>query len=112
MDNSGQGGISLEVNISDGSFNEWAGREHGGGKFYSHPDTGYIFKGAKIEGWEDVIKQIQDIVSKVTKYKTIGWDIAIGEDKVYAIEFNLCWGIEHAQVIAGGLRKRMGIFPQ
>lgn len=111
VDNSGQGGISVEVNISDGSLNVWAGREHGGGIFYAHPDTGYLFKDAKIECWEEVIKQIQDIISKVTEYKAIGWDIAIGEDKVYAIELNLGFGIEHAQVIAGGLRRRLGIYP-
>lgn len=33
VDNSGQGGISVEVNICDGSLKEWAGREHGGGRF-------------------------------------------------------------------------------
>lgn len=83
----------------------------GGGVFYTHPDTGFVFKGAKIQNWNEVLRQIQDIVSKVTEYKTVGWDIAIGEDKAYAIEFNLGWGIEHAQVIAGGLRRRMGIYP-
>lgn len=112
VDNSGQGGISVEVNINDGSLGEYAGREHGGGKFPMHPDTGFVFKGAKIGDWDNIIIQIRDIISKVTEYKTIGWDIAIGEDKVYAIELNLGWGIEHAQVIAGGFRRRMGIYPK
>jgi hypothetical protein len=39
----------------------------------------------------------------------IGWDIAIGQDDVYAVEFNLGFGIEHAQTIAGGFRRKLGI---
>ena len=38
-----------------------------------------------------------------------GWDIAIGQDDVYAVEFNLGFGIEHAQTIAGGFRRKLGI---
>lgn len=111
VDNSGQGGVSVEVNIKDGSLCEFAGREHGGDVFYSHPDSDYVFKGKVLRNWDNVISQIQDIVSRVKDYKSIGWDIAIGEDKVYVIELNLGWGIEHAQTVAGGFRRRMGIYP-
>ena len=58
------------------------------------------------------MEQCQDIVSRITDYKTIGWDLAVGEDRVYAIEMNMGWGIEHAQTIAGGFRRRMGIYPE
>lgn len=111
VDNSGQGGISIEVNLKDGSLSEFAGREHGGNVFYRHPDTGFIFKGTKLKNWDKVLEQIKNIVSKIDGFRTIGWDIAICEDKVYAIEINFGWGIEHAQTIAGGFRRRMGIFP-
>ena len=111
VDNSGQGGVSVEVNLKDGSLGEFAGREHGGNIFPKHPDTGFVFKGAKLKDWDNVFKQAQDIVSRITDYKTIGWDIAVCEDKVYAIEMNLGWGIEYAQTIAGGFRRRMGIYP-
>ena len=33
-------------------------------------------------------------------------------DKQHAIEMNMGWGIEHAQTIAGGFRRRMGIYPE
>lgn len=112
VDNSGQGGISVEVNHKEGSLAEFAGREHGGNLFSSHPDSGYVFKGAKFRDWKKIMSQTQDIVSRITGYKTIGWDIAVCEDKVYAIEMNMGWGIEHAQTIAGGFRRRMGIYPK
>lgn len=112
VDNSGQGGVSVAVNPEDGSLGDYAGREHGGGIFYKHPDTGAVFKGTKLRDWSNVMAQIQDIVSRITEYKTIGWDIAVCEDKVYAIEMNLGWGIEGAQATFGGLRRRMGIYPK
>lgn len=49
VDNSGQGGISVEVNLADGTFSSFAGREHGGGQFDRHPDTGYMFKGQELK---------------------------------------------------------------
>lgn len=112
VDNSGQGGVSVEVNMSDGSLGEYAGREHGGGRFAQHPDTGVVFKNVKFRDWDKVMEQCQDIVSRITDYKTIGWDLAVGEDRVYAIEMNMGWGIEHAQTIAGGFRRKMGIYPE
>lgn len=112
VDNSGQGGISIEVNLSDGSLGEYAGREHGGCLFPKHPDTGFVFKNFKFANWDSVMKQTQNIISRITDYKTIGWDIAVCEDKVYAIEMNMGWGIEHAQTIAGGFRRKMGIYPK
>ena len=33
-------------------------------------------------------------------------------DKQHAIEMNMGWGIEHAQTIAGGFRRKMGIYPE
>lgn len=113
VDNSGQGGISVDVNPVTGMFGEYAGREHGGGVFGEHPDTGYVFKGKGIQGWEDIRKKIYDTVSRINSFRLLGWDLAIGEDnKVYAIEFNMGFGIEHAQTISGGFRRRLGIDPR
>ena len=109
VDNSGQGGISVEVNLADGTFSSFAGREHGGGQFDRHPDTGYMFKGARIKDWDDIKAKIENIISRIDTYRMIGWDIAIGQDDVYAVEFNLGFGIEHAQTIAGGFRRKLGI---
>ena len=113
VDNSGQGGISVDVDPSTGLFGECAGREHGGGVFFKHPDTGYVFKGKGIKGWEDIRTKIYETVSRINSFQLLGWDLAIGEDnKVYVIEFNMGFGIEHAQTISGGFRRRLGIVPR
>ena len=112
VDNSGQGGISIDVNPTTGLFGECAGREHGGGEFFEHPDTGYVFKGKGIKGWEDIRAKIYEAVSRINSFQLLGWDLAIGEDnKVYVIEFNMGFGIEHAQTISGGFRRKLGIVP-
>lgn len=109
VDNSGQGGISVAVDIETGRFAPLAGREHGGGTFDKHPDSGYVFAEGGIENWTEVRAEVIDIVSKFPEYGMLGWDIAIGRDGVYAIEYNLGFGIEHAQTILGGLRRQLGI---
>ncbi|MGYP001175290359 len=113
LDNSGQGGISVSIDLSTGLFGDFAGREHGGGIFYEHPDTGYVFKGKGIRDWNDIFGKIQKTVSCINTFKLIGWDLAIGEDsQVYVIEFNMGFGIEHAQTILGGFRRRLEICPK
>lgn len=110
VDNSGQGGISVAVDPETGRFAPYAGREHGGGIFEKHPDTGYVFGNGGIDNWPEVRKSIYDIISRVTEYPMLGWDLAVGADnRVYAIEYNLGFGIEHAQTIMGGLRRRLSI---
>lgn len=113
VDNSGQGGISIDIDPLTGAFGNCAGREHGGGVFFKHPDTGYVFKGKGIQGWDNIREKIYDTVSRINTFNLLGWDLAIGEDnKVYAIEFNMGFGIEHAQTISGGFRRRLGINPR
>lgn len=68
-----------------------------------------MFKGAGIKDWDDIKAKIENIISRIDTYRMIGWDIAIGQDDVYAVEFNLGFGIEHAQTIAGGFRRKLGI---
>lgn len=111
VDNSGQGGISVAVDLETGRFSELAGREHGGGKFAKHPDTGYVFSEGGIENWPEVYAQINEIIGKIARFGRLGWDLAIGEDGVYAIEYNLGFGIEHAQTILGGFRRKLEIEP-
>lgn len=109
VDNSHMGGISIAVDAETGMFADYAGREHGGGKFYEHPDNGYKFKGNGIDNWPEVRKQILQTVGTVNQANLLGWDIVLTDNGVYAIEFNLGFGIEHAQIMLGGMRRRLGI---
>lgn len=113
VDNSGQGGLSVDIDIETGKMASHAGRVHGGGQFAIHPDTGYVFEGKKIDNWEAILESIRDICGRIREFKIIGWDMAVSADnKVYVVEFNLGFGIEGTQITRGGLRRRMGIYPQ
>lgn len=111
VDNSAVGGISVGINIENGNFYPHGGREHGAGVFESHPDSGFVFKGASVPDWERVLAKINDTISRITEIPLVGWDIALGNDDVYTLEFNMGFGIEHAQTILGGLRRRLELNP-
>lgn len=111
VDNSHMGGFSVGIDIKTGKFFPSGAPEHGGGIYEAHPDSGYVFDGNGIENWTTVLAQINNIISRIVDFPIIGWDIAITEKGVEAIEFNLGFGIEHAQTILGGLRKPLGIIP-
>jgi len=66
-----------------------------------------------INDWDTLFLKINAVCSRITEYKMIGWDLAIAEDnELYAIEYNLGFGIEGTQITRGGLRRRMGIYPK
>lgn len=109
VDNSAQGGVSVAVDMETGRLAKFGGREHGGGRFDAHPDTGFIFEDVIIKDWPGIKAQITEIVSKIKCFGIIGWDLALTDEGAYAIEFNLGFGIEHAQTILGGLRRRLKI---
>ena len=111
VDNSAQGGLSIKINFEDGSFCPPAVAEHGGGEFKVHPDSGYDFQLNRISGWESIKAEIIDTVSKLTEYRDVGWDIALTDTGVSVIEFNLGYGIVHAQLSCGGLRRILNAYP-
>ena len=111
VDNSAQGGISVNIQIETGLFSDYAITEHGLRKFYSHPDTGFVFKGRGINNWQQVLAQISSITSQFTGYGAIGWDFAISQSGVQLIEMNIGYGIDHVQISSGGVRRKLSIYP-
>lgn len=86
VDNSAQGGLSVEIDTATGAFAQSAYAEHGtpvGKKYDSHPDSGVVFAGKSIEGWGDIKEQILSAAGKLPGLSDIAWDIAItgGGDK-------------------------------
>lgn len=111
VDNSAQGGISVMISFDDGRFCPPAVSEHGGGIFYVHPDSGFDFRGNRIPEWEVIKSSIIETVGKLAEYPVVGWDIAITNTGISVIEFNLGYGIVHAQLCCGGLRRAIGAYP-
>lgn len=110
VDNSHQGGISCQVDVVDGTFHETATTEHGGGLFTQHPDTGFVFKGKNVDGWEQIKSSIIAYAYNFPELKEIGWDIAVTSEGISVIEMNLGYGIDHLQVSCGGMRRVLNVF--
>lgn len=111
VDNSHQGGLSIEINVEDGSFSSCAVEEHGTRLYVKHPDTGFVFAGVKIAGWEFIKNAIIDSARKFPELPEIAWDVAVVNDGIEMIELNVGYGIDHLQCTCGGLRRRLGVYP-
>lgn len=111
VDNSAQGGLSIGVNVMDGTFADFATTEHGGGKYQAHPDTGFVFKGNKIEGWNLIKKQVEEYASRLIDFRDVALDVAVLNDGVCIIEYNFGYGIDHIQKTMGGVAKIFNINP-
>lgn len=109
VDNSAQGGLSIKINVDTGEFAESATAEHGGGIYKQHPDSGFVFKGVKIQNWLDVKKGIENIANKLIDFNDIGLDIALTNNGPILVEFNFRYGIEHQQCVLGGVRRIFNI---
>ncbi|MBR5087623.1 MAG: hypothetical protein IKX31_11540 [Muribaculaceae bacterium] len=112
VDNNTQGGMSVNIQIETGYFSDYAITEHGLEKFYRHPDTGFVFKGNRINNWKQVLNEITEIASMFSGFGAIGWDFAISQSGVQLIEMNLGYGIDHVQISCGGVRRILNIYPR
>ncbi len=111
VDNSHQGGLSVQINVADGSFYPYATAEHGGGCYTCHPDSGFVFKGSILEGWDKIKMLIEKSAVLFPELKEIAWDVAVTPDGIEMIELNLGYGIDHLQCTCGGMRRVLGIYP-
>ncbi|WP_455962122.1 sugar-transfer associated ATP-grasp domain-containing protein [Bacteroides bouchesdurhonensis] len=111
VDNNGQRGMGVQVNIKDGSLAETATARIGGGTFYKHPDSNVVFKGFKINNWDEVFEKTERIASKLIDFNNVGLDIALTDEGPILVEFNFRYGIEQQQVVFGGVRKLLNIYP-
>lgn len=112
VDNSHQGGLSVQIDVNDGAFYSTATAEHGGGCFYCHPDSGFIFNGNRIDNWESIKSEIERCASLFPELKEIAWDVAITSSGIEMIELNLGYGIAHLQCTCGGMRRILSIYPK
>ena len=112
VDNSAQGGVSVEVDIKTGQVADTATAEHGGGILKCHPDTGKAFGEITINHWESLKQEIETIGTKLIDFKNIALDIAVTDEGAKLLEFNFRYGIEHQQCVLGGVRKLLEIYPE
>lgn len=111
VDNSAQGGISVNIDIEKGALGKYAFAEHSSDRFEEHPDTKFKFDGFILYNWGGIKQTILDYANKAREFSEIAWDIAIGTDKISVIEINSDYGIDHLQCCIGGMRRKLNINP-
>ena len=91
IDNASAGGIFVGI-LDDGSFTDCA-YDNYGKKFASHPDSGIIFKGYKIDHFDRIKEAAAKIHRVVPQMGVVNWDFTIDQDgEAVLIEANCCFG--------------------
>lgn len=87
VDNSHQGGVSVQVNVETGVV-ETDGANTRGKRFESHPDSGIVFKGYKIPRWNSIVETCCE-AAKLANNPITGWDVVLNnQGNVEFIEAN------------------------
>lgn len=111
VDNSAQGGISVNIDTETGTLSKYAFTEHTLERFEKQPDTGFVFEGFVLRDWDRIRASIREYAEKTPEFPEIAWDIAVLEDGICVIEINVNYGIDHLQCCIGGMRRRLNIYP-
>jgi hypothetical protein len=82
--------IDIETGIITNVINYHRGRDYE--KTDSHPDTGEILEGIKINNWEIIKAQVIKYQQSLPYINMAGWDIAVTENGPIVIEVNSRWG--------------------
>lgn len=112
VDNSAQGGMSVNINLQTGKFDDRAITEHTNESFDRHPDTGFVFQGNGIPDWQNVKTQILDMAAKFVELPLVGWDFALTPKGVIVVEMNIGAGLDHMQLSAGPMADVLEISPK
>ena len=116
VDNFSRGGIVVGLDIKSGKLKKEGFFNHSalekttannlrnpGSVIYKHPVTGIEFHNFKLPFWEELIAITIKAHKTFKRIKSIGWDIAIGQDGPVLIEGNRLWGTAGIQATNGGL---------
>lgn len=110
VDNVDSGGLAVLINTADGSFADTA--YSSSEAFRAHPDTGCVFAGRKIKDWNKICRAVLETAGKFPEFDVAGWDIALAEDGIKLLEFNLRPGLGIQITANRGLRREFGIDPE
>ncbi len=111
LDNASSGGLYLKVDIDTGMMSDHA-LSFSRDIYTTHPDTGFTFKGAQLECWEEIKSFVLLTAKKFRKLRYIGWDVAFTNEGPVVIEINKRPGVGIVQDWYGGIRDYFGITPK
>jgi len=84
IDNGTAGGMLAAIDCKTGIVTTPARDEHNN-TFEKHPDTGFVFPGFRIEGWEDAVTMCKEMALLLPSVRCIGWDVVLSADKGWQI---------------------------
>jgi hypothetical protein len=111
VDNASSGGLYTKVDSTTGTLADFTYTTNQS-IFHSHPDTGFVFKNARIEKWQQVKALALEVALKFREIKYLGWDIAITPQGPVVIELNHRPGVGIIQDWYGGIRDDLKINPK
>lgn len=98
IDNTHSGGVYAPIDVETGIINH-DGIDSKGNSFVAHPDTGVVFKGFQIPGWNTIIETCKKASFQIPDVFFAGWDVCVLDNgRVELIEGN------HAPDFDGGMQ--------
>jgi hypothetical protein len=111
IDNASSGGLYIKIDPETGVLGDYA-FAFNRITFRTHPDTGFVFKGAAIEKWDEAKSFALAVAGKFREIKYMGWDVAFSTDGPAIIELNNAPGIGIVQDCYGGIRDDLKLNPK
>lgn len=106
-DNLASGGIAVGIKMESGELFSWGVHKPGFGKRVErHPETNFVFKGAVLPYFKDIVSQSCMLHQYFYGTHSIGWDIAITDCGPTFLEGNNSWEIPTLQVFDNQLISR------
>lgn len=103
IDNWSAGGVVVPIDENTGKLTRWGYYKPGfGTKSEKHPDSGIVFEGYDVPGFQEAVQQAKYLHSLLFGIHSIGWDIAITENGPMFIEGNDNWDVALYQLVNNG----------
>lgn len=109
LDNFSQGNLAAEIDIKSGKVITGGIKKNSSCDKYHdyHPVTKKQIKGFQIPHWKNILSTVESAALIIPEVKTIGWDVAVLQDKVLLIEGNSKWNKDTWQIPAGYGKKEI-----
>ncbi|MCR5450829.1 MAG: hypothetical protein K6F23_15690 [Solobacterium sp.] len=112
VDNIGSGGMAAAIDLQNGVV--YTDGINGDMYYKAHPDTGVVFRGAVIPEWKELLNIVDQVHSKYSSQKMMGFDFAYSDKGWDIVEINPAPSVRSFQAISGEgmmpVLKEIGLF--
>lgn len=111
VDNASSGGMYVKVDPETGALSDHA-YAYNRITFDKHPDTGFVFRGTRLEEWDAVKTFALEVAEKLREMRYIGWDIGFTQSGPAVVELNNSPDLGMIQDFYGGVQDDLKINPK